>query len=220
MDVRVPENEAMEDLESVKQFGLFSQHYLKKGYNYVIDYLSENNKTEGKILDLGTGTANLIAAFYTKIRDSKAQLTGIDLSETMLQAASANLVKQCKKAEKQWELKISNVSQILFPDNHFDAVISFASMHHWSCSLEEVIKEVYRVLKSDGIFIIADLKRNEESLKLKKYILSKPFAELYSNSVKASYRLNELKEILSSYNPNLNFDENSFLLSVSGRKTV
>jgi ubiquinone/menaquinone biosynthesis C-methylase UbiE len=50
-------------------------------------------------------------------------------------------------------LKINNAEQIDFPDNYFDIVFSHGVLHH-SPRIYQIVKEMYRVLKPGGMFIV------------------------------------------------------------------
>ena len=52
-----------------------------------------------------------------------------------------------------------NVQKLPFADGSIDCIVSYLSLHHWQ-DAGEACKEINRVLKPGGQFLIFDLKRN------------------------------------------------------------
>ena len=97
-----------------------------------------------KILDVGAGTGRFVIPFSKKGYDTY----GIDISEEMLQRAknkAGNL--------PNLHLKTANASSIAFQDNYFDFITSYRVLVHIP-DYEDVVKEIYRVLKPGGYTII------------------------------------------------------------------
>ena len=70
------------------------------------------------ILDVATGTADL--AIRMAKDTASATITGVDLSEKMLEIGREKITK--KKLEQRITLEIGDASKLSFPDNSFDAV--------------------------------------------------------------------------------------------------
>ncbi len=90
-----------------------------------------------EILDLGCGEGLLTL----KIRESGANVHGIDSSENMIEAAR----------EKGLSAEVCNAEDMLF-ENQFDAVFSNAALH-WMTSPQTVINNVHRSLITQGRFV-------------------------------------------------------------------
>ena len=105
--------------------------------------LAINRDTE--ILDLCCG-AGQTTKFLVKKSD---RVTGLDISPVALARAKQN-VPQAKYVE--------GLAQALpLPDNQFDLVHTSAALHEMTTQeLEQIFKEVYRVLKPGGIFTFVD----------------------------------------------------------------
>jgi len=101
-------------------------------------------------LDIGCGPGFLL--FEIHKRNKEVQLTGIDISKSMIKKAR-------KKAEKLGHENISffmgKPTKIPFKDNTFSNAISTFSFHLWREPVL-MLNEIYRVLKSSGKFIIYD----------------------------------------------------------------
>ena len=102
-------------------------------------------KPETKVLDLccGSGQATQVLVKYSN------DVTGLDASPLSLKRAQQN-VPQAKYVEAFAE-------QMPFPDNSFDLVHTSVALHEMAPEqLRQIVKEVYRVLKPDGIFTLVD----------------------------------------------------------------
>lgn len=120
----------------------FDGRFVKVMYNPLLDELSKN--VEGKILDVGCGTGNILC----KLVNGERELFGIDLSE--------NMVSECSKRVKNYaEIKVADAEHIPYQDNFFDVLICNASFHHYPHP-EEVLKEMKRVLKNGGKLLIGE----------------------------------------------------------------
>lgn len=98
------------------------------------------------LLDLGCGTGALLESIFN-LHITK-QLSGIDLSPNMIEEAK-------KKIGDNAKLYIGDAENLPFEDSLFDTVICNDSFHHYP-SPDKVVKEVSRVLKKGGLFIIGD----------------------------------------------------------------
>ena len=100
---------------------------------------------ETKVLDLccGSGQATKYLVQYSQ------DVTGLDIALVSLERARRN-VPQAKYVE-------ALAQEIPFPDNQFDLVHTSVAMHEMKPSeLQQILKEVYRVLKPGGVFALVD----------------------------------------------------------------
>lgn len=104
--------------------------------NFLNQLKKENKKT---LLEIGAGPGRDGLYF----QENGLSVVCIDLSEEM--------VKRCK--EKGLEAYCMDFYQMDFPDHHFDAVYAMNCLLHVPKSnIDEVLKEVRRVLKPKGLF--------------------------------------------------------------------
>jgi ubiquinone/menaquinone biosynthesis C-methylase UbiE len=101
---------------------------------------------------VGCGTG--VLAILSKLRTgNKGKVYGIDIAEKMVASAR-------KKAEKyglEIDFRVASIDDLPFPDKHFDVVISSMMFHHLPVAIKETgLKEVRRVLKDDGRFLLSD----------------------------------------------------------------
>lgn len=97
-------------------------------------------------LDLGCGTGEMLKLIL--LEDTHKELCGIDLSEKMLAVAKSKLPEQVK-------LILGDSESLPFSDNAFDVVYCNDSFHHYPAP-QNVLREVYRVLKPGGTFLMGD----------------------------------------------------------------
>ena len=97
-------------------------------------------------LDLGCGTGEMLKLILQE--DVGKKLYGIDLSEKMLHVAKSKLPEQVK-------LLLGDSEALPFPDNTFDVVYCNDSFHHYPAPMN-VLREVHRVLKPGGTFLMGD----------------------------------------------------------------
>ncbi len=104
------------------------------------------------ILEVGCGTG--VMSVLSKLKTGNTgKVYGIDIAGKMIAKAG-------KKAEKYGldiDFKVASIDDLPFPDNHFDVIIASMMFHHLPVRIKESgLSEIYRVLKSDGRFLLSD----------------------------------------------------------------
>lgn len=105
------------------------------------------------ILDVATGTADFAIAAQQLNPD---KITGIDLSEGMLGIGKQKIKKL--DLSHLIELKKGDSESLPFDDNSFDAATVGFGVRNFE-NLNKGLEEIYRVLKSGGIFIVLEFSR-------------------------------------------------------------
>jgi len=101
--------------------------------------------TNKKVLDLGTGTGKILIAL--KEKSPKADYYGVDICQGMLDKIEPS---------DTFNLSIRPIEDLQgFKDNSFDLVTARMVFHHAN-DLNKAMKEVYRVLKDGGRFIVCE----------------------------------------------------------------
>ncbi|MCM1291854.1 MAG: bifunctional demethylmenaquinone methyltransferase/2-methoxy-6-polyprenyl-1,4-benzoquinol methylase UbiE [Prevotella sp.] len=106
-----------------------------------------------EILDVATGTGDVALRLHELYPD--ANITGIDLSDGMLEIARRKIAGKKELTEKisfQW----ADCLDLPFDDNTFDAVTVAYGVRNFQ-RLEEGYKEMLRVLKPGGIICVIEL---------------------------------------------------------------
>ncbi len=135
------------------------------GYNYIegrwekvarkmIEHYSL--PSEPKILDIGCGKAFLLYDFLKIIPN--ADIYGIDIS--------AYALSKCKE-EIKGNLRLGNATNLPWPDNYFDLVISINTLHCLHANeLDAALREMERVGKSNKYLCVESYRNEEEKANL------------------------------------------------------
>ena len=115
------------------------------------------------VLDLGCGGGRNIEYFLTKAD----KVYGLDHSETSVKMAS----EINKKAIDTGRCKIlvGDVKSLPFEDESIDIVTAFETIYFWD-DIEKCFKEIYRVLKNGGQFLICNEVSSKERRDVKKLL--------------------------------------------------
>ena len=128
--------------------------YGKKQRNKVIDLLGL--KPDEKLLDVGCGTGKLL--LLAKKRFPEIEMAGVDIDKKVLDIARK------KFAEENLTIKFveTGAQKLPFPNSHFTVVVSTLIFHHLPTKIKKsAIREIYRVLKKNGRFLLADFGKKQ-----------------------------------------------------------
>ena len=103
-----------------------------------------------KILDLATGTSD-IAIELSSIKECK--IIGVDPSSKMLEVGQSKIDNQ--NLNDKISLEKGNAENLKYDDGMFDVVTIGYGVRNFT-SLKNSLKEIYRVLKKDGLLIILE----------------------------------------------------------------
>ncbi len=109
-------------------------------YAFCLDFV------EGKtVLDIACGEG-----YGTSVLADRAKnVCGVDLSEEAIDHA-----RSVYGANRRCKFKQGAVTDIPYPDKHFDVVVSFETIEHLA-EQREMLAEIKRVMKADGLLIIS-----------------------------------------------------------------
>lgn len=136
-------------------------------------------------LDIACGTGEVITRLATEFSDVK--FTGADFTAAMLQKA-----KEKTAGLKNVYWQEANVAELPFEKNKFDVILCSDAFHHFF-NPEQALSEVFRVLKTGGLFLLVDPAFNNLVLHLFGNMILKKFenAEHY-------YSQGELGKLLAA----------------------
>ena len=100
------------------------------------------------VLDVACGTGELERILLQE--NPQQKIVGVDISEKMLETARQKL-----SAYPQVAWQTARASELPFNDRRFDLVISASSFHYFDDPIAS-LKQMKRVLKSDGKVVILD----------------------------------------------------------------
>lgn len=161
---RNTEIEEMTDFFS-KRIDIYEDVHLEhweKEYAHIADYFDEELYT---LLDIGCGTGLELEAIYNRF--PKVKVTGIDLSEDMLNKL------QAKYKNKEIELILADYFEYPFGKEKYNAALSFETLHHFEYEKKQKIYDkLFQAIKPDGYYIECDYIAccdEEETLCLEQY---------------------------------------------------
>lgn len=132
-------------LISINSYNKNAKNYAKKFMNFedyrnIIIEFSKYINDEDNILDLACGPGNTIKCIRENIENVK--ITGIDLSEKMLEIAKETNPKDIFIKQDLRELEISNKYDVI--------IMSFCIVHLFEEEAKELLKKVSNILKENG----------------------------------------------------------------------
>ena len=109
-----------------------------------------------RVLDVGCGTGNLLRS--TGKRYPTVDLVGLDPDPKALARAG----RKTRRAGLAVRLDRGFAQELRYPDDSFDRVFSSLMLHHLdSASKDVLLAEVHRVLRPDGLLVLADVVLDE-----------------------------------------------------------
>ena len=156
-------------------------------------------QTKGTLLDVGTGPGNLLLEI-NKL-NPKIDLSGIDISESMLRVA------QNKLSELKVDLRVGNIQSTNYDSEFFDLVTCSGSFYLWNNPVQ-CLAEIKRILRKNGIAVFyetyRDYNKEEFKIAIKKNLkkvspINRPFLKFFlKRQLKMTYDMQELEEIMKS----------------------
>lgn len=209
-------DEGIQDETSVRLFDDFKRMMRDRGWLETNEILRAGID-KGSILEIGSGPDYLGLEWLSKTKATK--LTGLEISLNMINVAQKNAGEY--GLESRVKYVKGDAHKLPFTDSKFDGVFSCESLHEW-VEPSLVFSEIYRILKSGGKFLVADLRRDMNPLvKYLMKLIARPrvMKEGLLSSINAAYTSGEIDEILKSTEiESYQVHKNLLGLSVIGQK--
>jgi demethylmenaquinone methyltransferase/2-methoxy-6-polyprenyl-1,4-benzoquinol methylase len=134
----------------------FLNHFLSAGIDVLwrkrlVKMLMKSNPE--RILDVATGTADLAIELARK---TKASITGVDISQGMLDIGQQKLIT--KKLDHQIVLKLADSEMLPFENHSFDAAMVAFGVRNFE-NLDKGLAEMQRVLTKNGMIVVLEFSR-------------------------------------------------------------
>ena len=197
---RVLEPEVMDSVEEAVDYD--SMDHSQVNRVFVDDLLAARERGQwshecSTVLDVGTGTAQIPITLCAG--SQQWQVTAIDLAQHMLRVGEKNVVAA---GLKQWiQLESVDAKQLTYADQQFDCVMSNSIIHHIP-EPGQVLAEMWRVLRDDGLLFVRDLMRPADSGTLDSLVAQYAGEEnahqqqMFRDSLHAALTLDEVAELL------------------------
>ena len=106
-----------------------------------------------RVLEVGCGTG--VLSILSKVATGRAgEVEGIDIAPRMIQKAQ----QKTRDAMLDINFQVAGITELPYPDNAFDLVISSLMFHHLPVQVKkEGLQEIYRVLKENGRLFLCDV---------------------------------------------------------------
>jgi ubiquinone/menaquinone biosynthesis C-methylase UbiE len=104
-----------------------------------------------RVLDVGCGTGNLLLALGRERRD--VELVGLDPDHRAL----ARAARKARRARVAASWRQGYAEELPYPDDSVDRVFSSLMLHHLHEEKDALLAEVRRVLRPDGLLVLADI---------------------------------------------------------------
>jgi len=210
---RISSIEAIDDPDVAKAFGRMANTPPFKLLRKKVISTIRKLEPSGTLIDIGCGSGNLIIQIAKTF--SNLELIGIDLSEEIIAAAILQAEKNGVKEKIKFE--IGSVEKLPFPNDSMDFIVSTLSLHHWSEPISS-FKEIFRVLRKDGVCLVFDFQRNSRKFFYglltfaTKIVVPKPLKRINEplGSLKASYNKSEIIQLLTEI-PFIKFEIKPYL---------
>ncbi len=127
------------------------KRWRKKAINYLKPFAPK------KMMDVATGTGDFAIQAYKMLQPD--ELLGTDISEGMMNVGRGK-VNKLGLSEKI-KFKKEDCTSLSFPNDSFDAITVAFGIRNFE-NLDKGLKEMYRVLNSDGHLVILELSEPEQ----------------------------------------------------------
>jgi len=127
-----------------------SERAQPRAYDFALAHLRPSPGS--RFLDIGCGGGKGAAYLVQQVPEARA--IGVDISDAVLQRAQAHRAS----GEPRLLCVHAPAQHLPLADGAFDAVTTVMTFHHLR-DAERAVREVYRVLRPGGAFVIADVDR-------------------------------------------------------------
>lgn len=117
-----------------------------------INFLLKHRTSTDSVLDIATGTGDFAILAFQKLHPQ--QVVGCDISEGMMKIGRQKVNKL--GLSNRITFQNEDCAKMSFADNSFDAIISAFALRNFQ-NLDDCLKEMHRVLSTEGHLAVVDL---------------------------------------------------------------
>ncbi len=178
----------------------------------VISLILAQQCDDKKVLDLGSSTAKFLLDLYSKM-DTNMKLKGLDNSQAMLDRAN----QKCSAFGANIDLELADMLNYKYEDEDI-IIANYTLQFIRPMQRVELIKDLYRSLNDDGMFIFS------EKVVFDDKRLDKELIDIYYNYKKnqgySEYEIAQKREALENVLIPFTIKENIQMCKEAGFKTV
>ncbi len=166
-------------IRTKEYYAKHSENYPIKTVPWRLNLLKKNNSSEKSILELGCGIGNYLLTL------PNINVVGIDLSMESVEV----LKKRPEFDQKKFNIMVGDITEMPFGNEEFDLAYSFSTLYYIK-EIDLALKEIYRVMKYNGICILEFGN---------KYSVNSPYDKImFPDCPQFHYSENEIRKILSN----------------------
>lgn len=156
MNGRIPVSHGVfRDVQEAEHYDRESRWWMRNVVEQLASAAERWGITSGKLLDVGSGSGLVTIKLANMLPE--AQLTGLELSPSVLEMARQNAASSGVNDRVAFEM--GSAEDMPFEDATFDMVTCLSTLHLLDNPVK-MLDEVQRVLKPDGKFYIRDYRRS------------------------------------------------------------
>ncbi len=126
----------------------------------------ESRAGAGTLIDIGTGTAQLLVKLAGVQELSALNIIGTEFFDDMVERARETVRES--GLEDRIRIDKADVHDMPYPSDYARLIISRSTVHHWANPVQ-AFREIYRLLQPGGVAIIHDLRRDAEEAALRRF---------------------------------------------------
>ncbi len=154
---------------------------------------------QGTLVDAGCGPGYLILLIARQF--PHLRIIGVDIAQSMVNAATHNIA--VRGLTERIDLRQGDIHKLPFKAKSLDFIVSTLALHHWERP-SKAFREIYRVLKPGGQFLIFDFRRDTRGLVywflwfITNRIAPKPLRQVQEpfSSLQSAYTVAEVQDFL------------------------
>ena len=192
---RLLEPEVMDSLEEAGEYDRMDHRLANEAF---VERALELGAKGGDLLDLGTGPAVISVVLCQGLPDLK--VVACDLSQGMLAIATQRV--ENAGLQGRIDLRRLDAKVLPFEDASFDGLLSNSLVHHLPDPII-ALREMARVVRDDGLFLVRDLIRPETEERARELVREYAGEEgeggkrMFYNSFRASLTLEEVEALVA-----------------------
>ncbi len=141
-----------EKYKKSREYSSVDDYLQFSGSNPTVLLLEKYIKTGINILEIGSGTGELIS--YIKFKDKSVKAFGVDYSEVSIERSKT----LSSKFNINVDFSVGNIKSLNFSDNTFDIVFGDQVIGHVD-DINAVLVEIHRILKPGGLCFLSTVNK-------------------------------------------------------------